>query len=179
MIPTANGAPSAIAKRTVVRLLAWDISAIGTAGTRQRCSQLSCLAMGLSPSALHLRAAGSYLLTSCLVLLVSSTGNNVTIDDLTGDEATGLKPIYVPSDSWNEGAGCVFCAAKPDPSQAQGNTWHDASYDPGRDAPPFDFTLQFNGAVLLLILYRVHELRQLTLNRDSDLDIQHRTVWRL
>lgn len=91
----------------------------------------------------HLHAA---LLAFWSLSLVLATPRNVTIDDQTGDAVTGLKPIYNPSIAWNQGAGCGFCAAKPNTSDAEGGTWHDGTYVPGRYPEQFDFTLQFNGA---------------------------------
>lgn len=108
--------------------------------------------MPFGPCYLPLR---SLLCSSLVFLYVSSTMVNVYIDDQTGDSATGILPTYVPPNSWNQGAGCDFCATKPDPSQALGGTWHDASYSPGGNSQPFDSTLQFNGMFIFLISSRL------------------------
>ena len=92
-----------------------------------------------------------FLCSSLLFIYVSSGSVNVYIDDQTGDSATGVLPTYAPLSAWNQGAGCLSCAADPNTSQAHGGTWHDATYNPGKDFQPFGFTLQFNGKFLLLI----------------------------
>lgn len=88
------------------------------------------------------------LLAQFATLLAPSslaTSVNVTIDDQTGDAITGLLPTYNPSIAWNQGAGCDFCSAKPNTSDAFNGTWHDATYSPGVYPEQFDVTLQFNG----------------------------------
>lgn len=80
-----------------------------------------------------------------LILDCLSSPRNLTIDDQTGDEITGLQPTYSPPNGWSQGNGCSYCTAKADPSGAFGGTWHDGRYVPGQFSAPYSFTLQFNG----------------------------------
>lgn len=52
---------------------------------------------------------------------------NRTIDDEYGDSSGGGSVQYTPSGSWNQGATCSACWAKPDESLAYKGTWHDST----------------------------------------------------
>lgn len=68
---------------------------------------------------------------------------NVTIDDQTGDEFSGLKPTYSPAEAW-KGFSCDGSQAADDPCSALGGTWHNATASSLLEEPP-SFTIQFNG----------------------------------
>ena len=80
--------------------------------------------------------------------LVLGAPTNVTVDDYGADPTSKYGISYQPGDRWNIGQTCTGCEAQPDPSQAYGGTWHDATFDPSysnRNTPQtavFDFTGQ-------------------------------------
>ncbi|KAI0092532.1 hypothetical protein BDY19DRAFT_990247 [Irpex rosettiformis] len=74
---------------------------------------------------------------------------NRTIDDQTGDKVTGEQVSYLPAQLWTQGNGCGGCSAKPDPSQAVQQTWHDGARNPSRD-PPLTLSFKFTGNAVYL-----------------------------
>ncbi|EJD00020.1 uncharacterized protein FOMMEDRAFT_92687 [Fomitiporia mediterranea MF3/22] len=74
--------------------------------------------------------------------------HNVTIDDQTGDAVTKALPTYFPSgstDFWLQGAENKACVLCPDPAQAVGGTWHDATSTPDK---PRSFSATFVGSAV-------------------------------
>jgi hypothetical protein len=70
-----------------------------------------------------------------LFLLVrSSIGKfvNVTVDDTFGDPRTGQMPTYKPDKTWTNfvGKACPVgtCWARPDPTRAHNQSWHDSTW---------------------------------------------------
>lgn len=129
--------------------------------------------MFIHPVNRSVRLAYAFGLLSLAVSTCSATPTNVTIDDQTGDAISGLLPNYSPSIAWNQGAGCDFCAAKPNASDAGGGTWHDASYNPGVYPEQFGVTLQFNGIFSrqAYTLLPYESLLDCGIGRHSNLDV--------
>ncbi|KAI0644835.1 hypothetical protein C8Q79DRAFT_735331 [Trametes meyenii] len=71
------------------------------------------------------------------------------IDDTLGDDFTGLKPQYAPSDGWLSQQVCDqsdSCTSSPsfiDPSQVSNGTWHQAA--PGPDTDERVVSVSFTG----------------------------------
>jgi hypothetical protein len=68
---------------------------------------------------------------------------NRTIDDQTGDQATGALPVYAPKDKWAYGPDCNGCFVRADAGRAHGQSWHDATVSAGDVR---NITLTFTGA---------------------------------
>ena len=71
---------------------------------------------------------------------------NHTIDDELGDSVTGIKPVYSPSTSWNQGSTCGVCKIRSndpiDLTQVIQGTWHEAVYlaSPSESAPSINIS---------------------------------------
>jgi hypothetical protein len=111
------------------------------------------------------------LLLLALLRGVFPTISNVTVDDEYGDEVTGAKPSYSPSEGWSQGANCTGCLAKPDPSQAFSGTWHDGTATPG-DPEGRVVNYTFNGACGLL-----HLTNRCTNQKLQALPCMHTVFW--
>ncbi|GLB34605.1 hypothetical protein LshimejAT787_0201700 [Lyophyllum shimeji] len=94
---------------------------------------------------LHLGVLVSVLL-SCF-WCAEAVAVNRTIDDTTGDSATGNRPVYAPSTTgvW-EDATCKGCAIQPVPAQAFKGTWTAATYNPGLGSMSIE--LSFHGTAI-------------------------------
>ena len=92
------------------------------------------------------------LLASLLALPAFAIPSNRTIDDETGDSATGALPVYSPASAWTQGAGCIICGASAsvDPAEANGETWHDSTYYAGDT--PSAVSVKFTGTPKYRIL---------------------------
>ena len=96
-----------------------------------------------------------FLVMAAVVFAGTSTR---TIDDQKGDSVTGLIPTY--SGAWNEGPECTGCSVQPDPSQAFGGTWHDATVHPGD--PIRTMTASFNGTAVTVYGILAHTIPYIT-----------------
>lgn len=85
----------------------------------------------------------TFLFMTFLFLDALCVPTNVTIDDQTGDEVTGLKPIYSPAKEW-QGFNCTESHVEDAPCSALGGTWNNATASSLLEQPP-SFTIQFNG----------------------------------
>ena len=104
-----------------------------------------CSSAWWRPRAAVLLALLNILLTvSCSA---AGTPTNRTIDDEEGDSVSSLKPEYLPSGAWSQGATCSGCLARLDPSQTFDGTWHDSTFTPGIQTAP-TITLRFNGTAV-------------------------------
>jgi hypothetical protein len=81
------------------------------------------------------------LLVLSLAGSIAATATNRTIDDQTGDAATGLYPVY--SDSWSYGPMCTGCLVHLNASEVYGGSWHDTTAN-ATNHPTV--TLSFTGA---------------------------------
>lgn len=75
---------------------------------------------------------------------------NISVDDQNGDALTGDMPSYSPAGSWQQGSTCEGCLAKPDPTMAFDNTWHDATHGPGGTAQ-YAIQVSFTGNFLFFL----------------------------
>ncbi|KAI0640176.1 hypothetical protein C8Q77DRAFT_116978 [Trametes polyzona] len=71
---------------------------------------------------------------SALVCVSSVIALDIIYDDSLPDI------IYDPPAQWVQGSGCKKCAIRPDPSQAEQKTWHDATYMVSQTVPSISFT---------------------------------------
>lgn len=106
---------------------------------------------------MHHAVASVLALLLATVLVDPSCGStygrlvNITVDDQATDPTTG-QSLIVYSNHFAAGQDCGSdCASRPNPSQAFDETWHDVTYDPGRDDYhniPQTATFQFNGSAI-------------------------------
>jgi hypothetical protein len=93
------------------------------------------------------------LLASSVFVLLAGTaaaaGTNRTIDDETGDPATGQLPQYTTATTtayttnWNDGPRCTGCNIHPNKTECLGQSWHDVTAYPGQTA---SVALSFTGS---------------------------------
>jgi hypothetical protein len=92
------------------------------------------------------------LASSVFVLLAGAAavaGTNRTIDDETGDSATGQLPQYTTATTtasttnWNDGPRCTGCNIHPNKTECLGQSWHDVTAYPGQTA---SVALSFTGS---------------------------------
>ncbi|KAK0492952.1 hypothetical protein EDD18DRAFT_1257577, partial [Armillaria luteobubalina] len=88
---------------------------------------------------------------------------NHTIDDMLGDELTGVKVQYSPVTRpynasmpiWKNTQHCANCAIKPDSSTAMNGTWTGATYDPTLRNVTAE--LAFHGSAMYIYLIALND----------------------
>lgn len=110
----------------------------------------------------------SLLLYLCALLPVALSAENRTIDDSFGDSATGFKPEFTPSSSWNTGE-CAGCAIKPDAARAFGGTWTEATHRGGPENP-LTIRMRFRGTAIYVyfILADFEQSGEATIDTRTD-----------
>ncbi|KAI0793311.1 hypothetical protein C8Q75DRAFT_712891 [Abortiporus biennis] len=82
---------------------------------------------------------------------VSASIFNVTVDDSSPDPLSGAQIVYTPPGIWQAGQNCSNCTARPDPTGAMEQTWHDSYHAQGQPGDPNvvpAITFQFQGTAL-------------------------------
>lgn len=74
--------------------------------------------------------------------LVTAKATNYTIDDTNGDNRTGEKVAYQPSDPWRIQT-CKNCTIRPEVTQFEDRTYHEAIS--GLDPTNLNITIRFKG----------------------------------
>jgi hypothetical protein len=96
-----------------------------------------------SPMAVSFRFFATLFISVFWITSVQGAVNR-TIDDTTGDEVTGVRPVYSPSSGIWEDATCKSCWIQPDRSLAHDGTWTAATYHASLDEMSIEFS--FKGA---------------------------------
>ncbi|KAJ2915234.1 hypothetical protein MD484_g5174, partial [Candolleomyces efflorescens] len=102
---------------------------------------------------LRLKSALIALLWACIPALGAQV--NITIDDTTGDEVTGVKPIFSPSTRglWKDQT-CIDCLINPDVRLTVRNTYTAATYIP--ELGKMSISLRFNGTAIYVFFILVN-----------------------
>jgi hypothetical protein len=89
----------------------------------------------------------SFILLSSILPTLAVLRNR-TIDDLYGDEHTGVVPLYSPQMLFSKGQGCTSCLASKmvDATQAYNGTWTEATNTGSNDLV---ISFPFNGTFLV------------------------------
>ncbi|KAF8630445.1 hypothetical protein AX17_005422 [Amanita inopinata Kibby_2008] len=110
----------------------------------------------------------SVVFFALLHLLVSPTQAVLirTIDDTFGDEATHIKPTFLPGTLgvWEREA-CRGCVVQPDRSLGYGGTWTAGKYDPKLENT--SVTLEFSGTAIYIFFILVNATTECNFTLDG------------